>query len=102
MRRPLTGGSQEEQDQDPVDPEEQEGEEGDEGLQREQGQVDEDFSRHMEQRDGESDSFPHEEHQQQQGDLKQRNHIKVTGTRLRTVRGSSASLRTVKTVAATA
>lgn len=102
MRRTLTGGSQEEQDQDPVDPEEQEGKEGDEGLQGEQGEVDEDLPRHMEQRDGESDSFPHEQHQQQQGDLKQRNQITVTGTYLRTVRGSSARLSTVKTVAATA
>lgn len=67
----LTAGSQEEQDQDPVDPEEQEGEEGDEGLQGEQGEVDEHFPRHVEQSDGQSHSFPHEEHQQQQDDLKQ-------------------------------
>lgn len=61
----LTGGSQEEQDQDPVNPEEQEGEEGDEGLQGEEGEVDEDFPRHVEQSDGQSDSLPHEQHQQQ-------------------------------------
>lgn len=100
----LTGGSQEEQDQDPVDPEEQEGQEGDEGLQGEQGEVDEDLPRHVEQSDGQSDSFPHEQHQQQQDDLEQQN--QVTGAELRTVRTlkllTTADIRTVKMVAATA
>lgn len=33
--------------------------------------MDEGFPRHVEQSDGQSDSFPHEQHQQQQDDLKQ-------------------------------
>lgn len=66
----LTRGPQEEQDQDPVDPEQQESKEGDKGLQGEEREVDEDLSCHMEQSDGQSHTFPHEEHQQQQDDLR--------------------------------
>lgn len=73
----LTGGSQEEKDQDPVDPEEQEGKEGDKGLQGEEGEVDEDFSCHVEQSDGQSYSFPHEEHQQQEDDLETKHTVSL-------------------------
>lgn len=67
--------------------------------------MDKDFSCHMEQRDGQSDSFPHEQHQQQQDDLKQQNQSPSrfwTWTQSGQHSNPSQQLRTVKVVAATA
>lgn len=65
----LTWSPEEEKHSDPVDPEEHEAEEGPERLQGQQGKVDEHFASHMEQGNGESHTFPHDEHHYQQNYL---------------------------------
>lgn len=62
----LTCSPEEEKHSDPVDPEEHEAEEGPEGLQSQQRKMDKHFPSHMEQRNGESHTLPHEKHHQQE------------------------------------
>ncbi len=61
----LTWRPEEKKHSDPVDPEEHEAEEGPERLQDQQGKVDEHFTSHMEEGDGESHTLPHDEHHHQ-------------------------------------
>lgn len=68
--RVLTRSAQEEEDGDPVDPEQHEPHKGPERLQHQQGKVDEDFARHVEQRDGERHPLPHDEHHDQEDHLR--------------------------------
>lgn len=65
----LTWSPKREEHSHPVDPEEHEAEEGPERLKDQQGKVDEHFTSHMEQRDGESHTCPHEEHHYQENYL---------------------------------
>lgn len=65
----LTWSPEEEKHSDPVNPEEHEAEEGPERLQGQQGKMDEHFTSHMEQGDGEGHSFPHKKHYQQENHL---------------------------------
>lgn len=65
----LTWSAEEKKHSDPVDPEEHEAEEGPERLQGQQGKVDEHFTSHMEESDGESHTLPQDEHHQQQNYL---------------------------------
>lgn len=65
----LTWSPQEEKHSYPVDPEEHEAKEGPDRLQDQQGKVDEHFTCHMEQGDGESHPLPHEEHHNQENYL---------------------------------
>lgn len=65
----LTCSPKKEKHSDPVDPEEHEAEEGPERLQGQQGKMDEHFTSHMKQGDGEGHSFPHEKHYQQENHL---------------------------------
>lgn len=65
----LTSSAEEKEDHDPVDPKQRKSEERAEGLQCQQWQVDEHFSRHVEQGDGQSHPLPHKQHQKQQNSL---------------------------------
>lgn len=65
----LTWSSKEEKHCDPIDPEQHQAQEGPERLQGQQGKVDEHFTRHMEQWDGESNTLPHDEHYNQENHL---------------------------------
>lgn len=66
----LTWSPEEEKHTDPVDPEEHEADEGPERLQDEQWKVDEHFTCHMEQGEGEGHTLPQEEHHEQENYLK--------------------------------
>lgn len=65
----LTWSAQEKKHHYPVGPEQHEAKEGPEGLQDQQGKVDEHFTRHMEQGDGESHTLSHDEHHNQENYL---------------------------------
>lgn len=68
-----TCSAEEQQDCDPVNPEEHECKEGPERLQNQQRKRSEHFTGHTEQGDGQSYTLPHEEQQQQQDHLTQKN-----------------------------
>lgn len=70
-RAHLTSGAKKEEDHDPVDPKQWKSEEGAEGLQCQQRQVDEHFSCHVEQGDGQGNPLPHKQHQKQQNSLQE-------------------------------
>lgn len=61
----------------PVNPEEHEREEGPERLQDQQRKRSEHFTGHMEQSDGQSNTLPHEEQQQQQDHLSDKHTHKI-------------------------
>lgn len=71
----LTWSSKEEKHCDPVDPEQHQAQERPERLQGQQGKVDEHFTRHMEQWDGESNTLPHDEHYNQENHLEDQTSI---------------------------